>query len=613
MSRFKISRRQMLKGAGFLTVAAAAGVKVTTAKAQEPENPDFPRQGFFIPSEDWSDGDIVEADLLIVGSGYAGVWAAISAADNGVKNIVIVDKGSIGNSSVASLTLGTSDLLVPEGQKDKWLEELAKASGYICRQDTYDDMLSTSVSRLQKLEQWGLTYDLHGMHSDGNKYVAISFGSRWQGRVAGKAVMGVLMNQMMNRKGIRYYSKTLITGLLKNDGRIAGAVGVGRMTGGAITFKAKSVIIAAGQCSFSGQHMLMELMTGNGYALAYNAGTTLNNMEFLAFDIDPGGYGLEGASLLGAFGARVINNRNDDFMWKYDPVNGMDSHVNTSTRAMAKEVKAGRGPVYLDRTRFCYSLAGQYMWKGLLPDGSWQKMNELRLGDIGHDVTKQLDSAYSFSFGIIGAVRADAKLQTDIPGLYVAGVTYSQAPGKVKGIESARAFWSGEKTGKNAAEYIKTVPSVTINEVEMRDMVLAAKAPLGQSGSVTPSQLLEEIQKTIFPYYVSILKREDNLVLALDRIMKIKQEWAPKMYATDSHELVKYHEANNMLLCAELYLRASIERKESRECHYREDYPETDNGEWLKWITFVKGPDGKPKMGFEKVPVDQYKFKPQGV
>jgi succinate dehydrogenase/fumarate reductase flavoprotein subunit len=429
--------------------------------------------------------------------------------------------------------------------------------------------------------------------------------------VLGKAVVGVLLNEILKRKTIRYYSKTLITQLLKNAGKISGAVGVNRVNGNAAIFKAKTVIIATGQCSFSGQHALMELQTGSGYALAYNAGATLNNMEFLTFDIDPGPYGLEGESLLGAFGARLLNGKNQDFMRKYDPINGMDAHVRLSTRAMAKEVKAGRGPIFLDRTQFCYSLVGQYIWKGLLADGSWQKKNELRLGEIGHDVTKKPDLSYAHAFGIIGAVKVNLDCSTEIPGLFVAGITLSHDPGKIKGAESARAMWSGEKSGKSASDYLAGIGEIGFDSAQAALAVEAAQKPLNISEDLSPNEVLTEIQKALFPYEVSILKSEERLKKALNRIYEIKSD-AERMYAKDSHELIKYHETLSILLCAELFLLASIERKESRECHYREDYPALNHEEWLKWINFNKDASGNPAMSFERVPIENYPLKPKG-
>jgi succinate dehydrogenase/fumarate reductase flavoprotein subunit len=403
----------------------------------------------------------------------------------------------------------------------------------------------------------------------------------------------------------------MITQLLTQDGRIAGAIGIHRITGNAAVFKAKAVILATGQCSFRGQHAIVEIQTGDGYALAYEAGATLMNMEFLALDIDPGAFGLEGGSLMGMFGCKLINGENRDFMRDYDPVNGTNAHVRLSTRAMATEVRSGRGPIAMDYSSRFYSLVGRHIWRRkVLPRNSWQRLNEYRLVDVGHDVRQKPEPFYAHSFGIIGAVKAEVDCSTDIPGLFVAGITLAHDPGKIKGIESARAMWSGEKSGGSAHDYITRAPDSELDMNLVEAQRQASLKPLAIDGSKTPSEILTALQKIVFDCNVSLLKDEERLTKALQELMAIKERDLPQMHAAGPHELAKYHETKNMMLCAELFLRASLERRESRESHYREDYPEQDNREWLKWIEWTKGPDGTPSMHFERVPIESYPIRP---
>jgi succinate dehydrogenase/fumarate reductase flavoprotein subunit len=571
----------------------------------------------YIKSEEWTEGQVVETDMLIVGSGFAGLWAVITAADKGVKSIAVVDKGSIAKSSNASLTLGGTAYLHPTDDKMEWMRELVESAGHLSRQDMWDDLLTTSYARRKKLESWGVRYKpfvplaMPRLKSDGNKHVAVQLGATWKGFTAGRAVTSALTHQMLKREGIRYFSKTMITRLLTQDGRIAGAIGVHRITGNAAIFKAKAVIVATGQCSFRGQHAVVEIQTGDGYALAYDAGATLMNMEFLAFDIDPGAFGLEGGSLMGTFGCQLVDGENRDFMRDYDPVNGTNAHVNISTRAMAKEARSGRGPIAMDFSSRFYSLVGRQIWRRkVLPRNSWQRLNEYRLTEVGHDVRKKPEPFYAHAFGIIGAVKADVDCSTDIPGLFVAGITLAHDPGKIKGIESARAMWSGEKSGSSAYDYVTKAPTSDLDMTYAESQRQASLKPLSIEGSKTPAEILTEVQTIIFDCNVSILKDETRLRDALQRLMAIKDNDLPRMYAADPHELVKYHETRNMVLCAELFLRASLERRESRESHYREDYPQRDDRQWLKWIEWTKGADGGPSMSFERVPIESYPIRP---
>src|SRR5208337_133143 len=146
-------------------------------------------------------------------------------------------------------------------------------------------------------------------------------------------------------------------------------------------------------------------------------------------------------------------------------------------------------------------------------------------------------------------------------------------------------------------------------EIEKR--MASAKLPLGKTQGVPPNQVLRKIQEVVFKARVSLIKNEEALQRALAQIAAIRDQDVPNMSAASPHDLVRLHETRNLVLCAELYLRASLERKESRECHYREDYPQTDNEHWLKWILYNKGGDGSPSVSFERVPLESYPLRPE--
>ncbi len=615
----KLTRREFLKK-GRNTAAAAAAVSTVgtvvsgCADKAKPHVPD----GSYIKAERPADGEVIETDLLIIGSGFAGLWAAITAAEQGVEHIAVVDKGSIGKSSAAANTLAGTAYLWPGDDKLAWLKELCEGCGYLLRQDIWDDLLETSYSRMKKLESWGLVYEPafplapRRIKTDGNKHIKLTFNPKWnkKGLGAGRAVTGALAERMQSFPNIRYFSKTMITELLKEGDAIAGAVGVNRLTGNAVAFKSRAVIMGTGSCSFKGQHAVVEVQTGDGYALAYHAGATLNNMEFFAFDVDPVNYGFEGGSLMGQFGCRFLNGKHEDFMWNYDPENGSVAHVKLTTRAMSKEVEAGRGPIYLDHSSLFYQVLGKRIFEGIAPDACWQSLNAKRLEEVGFDPASELRQWIPASFAIIGCVKGDVNCMTDVPGLYAIGITLSTDPGKMKGCESARAMWSGEKSGMDAARYIEGRSEVTLPASTVKARIAAAKAPMAEDGGMTPNEVTRKLQEIVFKARVSILKNEKELTKALDRVIAIRDRDLPKMSAPDPHELAKYHETRNMVLCAELFLRASLERKESRENHYREEYPKMDNKNWLKWINFNKGADNRPVISFERVPVENYPLQP---
>lgn len=617
-----VSRRGFLTGLAALgasSVSASAG-----AKLGHPESAyaaaEAAAMGGAQPlqSETYAHGDVTEADVVIVGSGIAGLWATIKASDTGAKSIAVVDKGAIGFSSIASLIAGATVYVLPGEDVQGVMGELVTGSGYLSRQDLWEDMLGSSGDLYKELtETMGVKYKGPRIQSDGNKYTTMSSGIEWNGITSGRGYVSALVDQLRGREGIKYYSKTFVTEILKDGEKAAGIVGVNRVTGDVVAIKAKSVVVATGQCSFRGQHALQEVNTGDGYQLAYRAGATLNNMEFWAFDIDPKGYGFEGGSLLEPYGANLVNRNNYEFMWDVDPVNGSAADVRYTTRAMAQEVQAGRGPIFMDRTTYQYTLFGQFAWLNRLAPGSWRKINDIRMEETGHNTVLEPEEYVATSFGIIGAIKTDSDLMTNVPGLYVASVALSSDPGKTKGIESLRAAWSGRKAGANAAAFAASAAAPALDAAYVAERVAAAGKPLADADLVvdpekvqTPNEITHKLHEIIMDYRVCLLPNEGTLTTALRQVRELRDEASATMLPADPHEVTKYYETLNILDNAELHLMASLERKETRVCHYREDYPEMNNATWLKWIEWTRGVDGKPSMSLVDVPIDTYPLKP---
>jgi succinate dehydrogenase/fumarate reductase flavoprotein subunit len=211
--------------------------------------------------------------------------------------------------------------------------------------------------------------------------------------------------------------------------------------------------------------------------------------------------------------------------------------------------------------------------------------------------------------GSFGGLVADIEGRTSVPGLFVAGRGRSIDPGVyIGGFALATTAASGYITGEAAAEYANSREHVPIEEDKVHQFRSRLYAPLGKHG-VPPKKVLREIQEILFPYDVCILKNEKSLKQALRRIEGLKNESLPEMGAADPHFLLKLKEVEGICFVAEMYLRASLMRTESRAGHYREDYPGRDDRNWLKWIV-VRQEKGELKLRTESVPFDRYRFKP---
>jgi len=134
-----------------------------------------------------------------------------------------------------------------------------------------------------------------------------------------------------------------------------------------------------------------------------------------------------------------------------------------------------------------------------------------------------------------------------------------------------------------------------------------------RESGVDPDRLIRELQEVLFPVDVLIIMSESRLKNALSRVVELKDKKLPFLKATDVRTLIKSKEAQTMILSAEMTLRASLMRKETRESiFYREDYAAPDNTNWLKWIVVQKGKDGEMVFSTEAIPFERYAFKPKG-
>jgi succinate dehydrogenase/fumarate reductase flavoprotein subunit len=175
-----------------------------------------------------------------------------------------------------------------------------------------------------------------------------------------------------------------------------------------------------------------------------------------------------------------------------------------------------------------------------------------------------------------------------------------------------RAMGSGERSGRGAAAYLRSAAPVSPDPEEIALLAARATAPLERRATWAPrpDDLIERMHALIFDPGVSISKRGEKLGTALGEIEDLCGA-LPDLAARDPHELAKLHETRNMIRVAEMFLRASLTRTESRSSHFRVEHPELDNERWLAWINLRKGEGGKMRVETEPVPLDDYPIQPR--
>lgn len=555
------------------------------------------------------DDILFETDLLIIGGGSAGLWAAYRAKEIDEKlDVLIVDKGPADWGGLMSIAGGDFDAVLPRENVDDWVRDLVYYYDGLCDQELVEGLLTHSYERLKDYERMGCQFlrkpdgSLRGISQRGLDHVKL-YPAKYKGR-GGEEMVRNLVREVKS-KGVKSIGRTLITDLLKKDGRVIGAVGFNTINGDFYIFKAKAIILATGMAGWKTSYG-KNTTTGEGMALAFRAGAELTNCEFGRVWNVPKLFGWEGQTALLPLGARFINGAGESFMDKYSPVLGSNTDPHFITIAMALEEREGRGPFILDVSRI-----KQEDMELVKPQTGWQYLNYRKLVDLGIDLFKHNTEWIPQLTVTFGGIVADLHGRTAVDGLFAAGNARYIDPGVyMGGFGLSTTAVGGYLAGEAVVEYIKSSDGLLaeIDSSEVKALKTSLFSSLGNKG-LTPKEVLMVIEELVFAPDVAILKSEKSLKRALAGLEQVKKDLLPRMSASDPHYLLKLIEVKSIAFTTELYLRASLERKESRAGHYREDYPARNDRDFLCWLVVYAGENGEISFRKKPVPLDKYKHK----
>ena len=520
---------------------------------------------------------VVKCDVLVIGGGIAGCMAAIKAKAGGAK-VVLVDKGFVSRTG-QSPYVDSHLVFNPEWGDDleEWLGSIAEIGEYVNHPVWTEIGLVDSYERFKEFTEWGVEWT---KNPDGEYYRRNSNMGKTKTLFMGPIQIPTMLRDKVKEKKIRILDRTMIAELLKQDGRLVGAVGFSWKTYKLTVFEAKSVIMATGASGLKPPSWPIHNLTGDGDAMAYRVGAEILGKEYVdphpTSAMEPANFnfnfkfGGKTREELGPPKGKIINAEGNEI-----------KQHGTLFPDMEFEVHAGRAPLTFHPERA--DLEPREMIGG---------------GAAGMAVHKAE-----------GIWPADTDCSTVVPGLYAAGDSLGTmstgAAYAAMGLSSAHCGVTGHRAGQAAAKYAHTVDSAEINP----DMLAAVKervlAPTKRVGGFTPQWVIQNLQNIMMPYYVMFIKKGDRLEAALTMVEFVRDHLVPKMYVKDTHELRLAHEARNMALISEMRLRSSLFRKESRGCHFREDYPYRDDANWLAW-TLLKEEDGKMKMFKEPIPEEHW-------
>lgn len=533
------------------------------------------------------------------------MWAAKRVKEENENiDVLIVDKSASDWGGLMSMAGGDFDAVTPKDNLDDWVKDLVYYYDGLCDQELVETLFQGSYERLKEYERLGCEYaydeqgDLKGIPQRGLDHfklcVAVKKGS------GGNEMTKALVKEMIRTK-VRRVGRVMITHLLKQGGRVTGAVGFHCRDGEFYYIRAKAILMATG-CNGWKASYGNNTATGEGTMLAYEAGVKLTNFEFARVWNVPKLFAWEGQTVLLPLGARFINAKGEDFMEKYSPVFGGNTDPHFTTIAMAKEIEAGNGPVYFDTS----GIAPENL-PYVTPNSGWQVLNHEKLKALGIDFFSGRTEWVPQVMATFGGMVADPYGRTNVEGLFAAGRSrFIDSGTYIGGFDLSTTATSGYLAGKTLADAIVGQELAP----ELSDSALKAYqeeiyAPMEQPG-LGWKEVMRRLQEIIDPYNVCLIKSEDSLSRAMFYFQQAKEELVPRMGAADPHCLYKLYETRATALVTELYLTASLERRETRAGHYREDFPERDDS-LLGWIHLQKG-ETRIQTSFLPVPLERYKY-----
>ncbi|MCD8075173.1 MAG: FAD-binding protein [Lachnospiraceae bacterium] len=598
-----ISRRDFLKSvtAGSAGLAAA-GILGTTAFAEEEteaqteaassESTERVVTELDIPEAEAPDVTDYECDVLVVGGGFAGLFAAMSAKEAG-SNVLLVDKGRPGYSGLSAWA--SSHNFFDEGygdSKEEFEYAMMYSNEFLANIDWVQVWEEESKSVYEKCVELGILTQYTkgedaGYWVDGtvqnDKLVDYHLDNiQYDRRLA--------FTKALNNQEIDYVEHTMIMDIIEEDGRIAGAIGMHVPSGTLITFRAKAVILCTGSGSYKPAGFPTGEDTFDGEYMGYMHGLPVTGQEFEDFHMSasyaPG-------NVLACNSWQYVEN-----VWLCAPGGSTKENAAAKASGAAKSVitpvfDSAYGITPVDKYEL---VTGNGRGASTSEDESDPRTGKYSSAVFKGDVFGAAPGMFTHFAGGIFCGIGDTEGKTSIEGLWVAGdgTNGCMATGGTKGAPSGWtsnfAGVQGKMAGAAAAAYAGGVSLAEIPDEEISSLSEEILAPLSVEKGYDPNWARDILTSIMGPYWITIAKNETSLSSALDQIVQFRTDIIPKLRATSGHDLRLCHEMKHKALVAELKLRASLERKESRGYHFRTDYPYRDD-DYLCYITLQKGDD----------------------
>lgn len=550
-------------------------------------------------------------DVLVVGGGFAGMSAAISAQEQGA-SVAIVTKLHPLRSHSSGVHSGINASLRGEDTWEAHALDTVVAGAYLGEQDAVEVLCQEASKDVIRLEHMGVAFDRDGE----GRIDQVRFAGATHPRTCycsdstGHILLQVLYEQIL-RLDIPVFHEWFATSLVTDDGVCRGVFARDMRNGALQAFSAAAVVLAAGGIGrMYGASTSSTGATADGMALAYRAGVALRDMEMVQFS--PTTLGSHGVLITEAAreeGAYLVNTKGDRFMSDYAPEAMELAPRDVCARAIEMEIAkepGNDGVVYLD-----FRHLDKDRLAGRLPE------TRLLVKDLaGVDLTKDLVPVRPAMHRPIGGIKTDIHGATPVSGLYAVGENANSGvhgANRLGGNSLLECVVMGRRAGSSGAAHGRETPATQVSQALEAEEEKRIKALVDRPrGADTPGGLRRELG-ALMQNGVGISRDEEGLQTAGNDIEKLWERYeglgTQNSSGGFSLDVCTNLELGNMLEMARVITASALARQESRGAHYRKDFPDSNDKDWHKHTIATRTPDG-PQLEYE--PVTVTRWKPEG-
>lgn len=567
-----------------------------------------------------AEAPVIETDVAIIGSGGAGLMAALHAKRRDpALSVTVVSKGAVGRSGCTRMVQGGFNAaLGDEDSVEAHFRDTIEGGQFLNDQELAWYLVSQAPALIGELESaFGCLFD----RTDDGRIRLKAFGGQThfrtvhRGDQTGLEIMGRLRDQLFRYEVTELEHWRALDLVLDIDGELSGFTALDTVSGTPAVVRARVVVVATGGAATMYRVAApAREKTGDGAAMCFRAGLELRDMEMLQFHptgLVAGSSALTGSVLeegLRGAGATLVNARGERFMERYDPLRLERSTRDLVARASYIEIAEGRGTpaggVLLDISHLGASEV-EKRFKGMV--------ERTRL--IGSDLASEPIEVCPTAHFQMGGVVIDRDTATALGGLLVAGEDAGGVHGanRLGGNGVAESIVFGARAGDGAAERASERARMSPSTESVERSLARVFAPLGRTQGSAPAPLYGRLKDVMWES-CGLVRERSNLLAAREELAGLEDEartasvaGAPELNSAWQQLL----DLQNQLAVARVMVESALAREESRGAHYRSDFPDQDNENWLKTVRAHASADGT-EIVTRTEPVEFIRLSPAG-